>query len=69
MGLAAFNRLRRIQQVEQMKPENIQIKEIKEEVKKPIEETTEIKSTAGLVKSVEEPKEVKETTTRRRHRT
>ena len=40
MGLAAFNRLRRLQQEEAMKPENLQKEEIKEEPK-PIEEPIE----------------------------
>lgn len=50
MGLAAFNRMR-LQQVEEMKPENIQKKQ--EEVQKPIEQ-------------VEEPTTQDEETARRR---
>lgn len=40
MSLTAFQRIRRMQQVEEMKPENIQAKE---EVKEPIEKIEENK--------------------------
>ena len=58
MSLTAFNRLRRMQQVEAMKPENI----VKEEPK-PVEIVEE--KPVEIVNVVEEPKE---TNTRRRRR-
>lgn len=56
MSLTAFNRLRRIQQVEKMKPENIKAreeKELKEQVIEASQKTVEepVKETKEEVKS------------------
>ena len=66
MSLTGFNRLRRMQQVEEMKPENIQPKEeVKEEIIEPvIEEIKEEKVEEIKEEPVEEEKPA--TTARRR---
>lgn len=58
MSLTAFNRLRRMQQVEEMKPENIMKKAEEEEVKEQIIEEPVVEE----VKEVVAEEEVKEET-------
>lgn len=57
MSLTAFNRVRRLKQTEEMKPENIKVEEVEEVVlqEQPIEEKPEIKEVEEVKEEVTAP--------------